>query len=277
MTVFRLPRTVLRVGGADAQPFLQNLVTQDLDLLEHSPAIYSGLLSPQGKVLADFLIWRAGDSLLVEADAERGADLLRRLQMFKLRAAVSMEDVSGETAALAGIEGRPPPDAVASAPDPRCAALGWRALVSPGTNANDDLAAYHAHRITLGVPDLVLDSSSEEVFALEALFEELNGVAFHKGCFVGQENVSRMKRRATTRKKFCRIAFDGEAPPYGAPVTAGAAEVGTVRTAAGAAAIALLRLDRALEALNQGQTLSAAGLSVRLDPPDWLILPGGDA
>src|SRR5690606_32158292 len=117
------------------------------------------------------------------------------------------------------------------------------------------------------------DAAPEEVFALEALLEELNGVDFKKGCFIGQENVSRMKRRATTRRKFCPIAFDGEAIPYGATVRAGEAEIGAVRSGGAGRAIALLRLDRALEALDAGAPLSAAGRSIRLDPPPWLTLP----
>jgi tRNA-modifying protein YgfZ len=108
------------------------------------------------------------------------------------------------------------------------------------------------------------------------LLDELHGVDFHKGCFPGQENVSRMKRRATTRKKFCRIAFDGAAPAPGAMITAGAAELGTVRASLPSCALALIRLDRALEAGNKGVSLMAGELPVRLDPPDWLILPASE-
>lgn len=272
---YRLDRTVLFLSGPDAAPFLQNLATQDLDRLAGTPAVYAGLLSPQGKVLADFFIWRGEGGLWLEADAARGPDLLRRLSMFKLRAAVTIEDKSDAVCVLAGNEDAPP-GAIARAPDPRLPALGWRALAPQAPTAPEPLAAYHAARIAAGVPDLVQDASPEEAFALEALFEELNGVDFHKGCFVGQENVSRMKRRATTRRKFCRIAFDGEAPAYGAPVQAGEVVLGAVRSSAAGKAIALLRLDRALAAASQGTVLAAAGAPIRLDPPDWLILPGKD-
>ncbi|UPT64352.1 MAG: hypothetical protein M0D54_07415 [Hyphomonadaceae bacterium JAD_PAG50586_4] len=134
----------------------------------------------------------------------------------------------------------------------------------------DGAAAFKAKRIALGVPDLARDAGADEVFALEALLDELNGVAFNKGCFVGQENVSRMKRRATTRKKFCAIVFEGKAPAFGTPVLAGAAELGSVRTGADGRALALLRLDRALAA---EAPLTAGGKEIRLDPPDWLLLP----
>jgi len=132
------------------------------------------------------------------------------------------------------------------------------------------VAAYDAYRIAAGVPDLARDASAEEVFAGEALLDELNGVDFQKGCFVGQENVSRMKRRATTRKKFCPVKFDGPPPPHGTLVLAGPTELGTIRTGVEGRAIALLRLDRALTAT---APLTADGRAVKLDPPPWLILP----
>ena len=133
---------------------------------------------------------------------------------------------------------------------------------------------YESRRVALGVPDLARDAEPEELFALEGLLEELNGVDFQKGCFVGQENVSRMKRRATTRKKFCPVVFDGDPPAHGTPVSAGPADLGAIRTGAAGRAIALLRLDRALAA--EG-SLMADGKPVRLDPPPWLILPEAQA
>jgi folate-binding protein YgfZ len=146
--------------------------------------------------------------------------------------------------------------------------LGWRALGA--AHASDDGApALQRRQITLGVPDLARDAGPEEVFALEALLEELNGVAFHKGCFVGQENVSRMKRRATTRKKFCLVRFQGPPPPFGTPMLADGAEIGSVRSGVPGGAIALLRLDRAGAAAR----LNAGALPLRLDPPPWLLLP----
>jgi folate-binding protein YgfZ len=219
------------------------------------------------------LLWADGDGIIVDADAARGADLARRLTLYRLRAQIAVEDVTSQRYALYA-----PAQFEGARPDPRFpdGALGWRATSSgPGSPA-DGAAAYDAHRLALGVPDLACDAAPEEVFALEALLEELNGVDFQKGCFVGQENVSRMKRRATTRRKFCPIVFDGEAPRPGAPVMAGAAELGSVRSGRPGRAIALLRLDRALAAEAAGQALSAEGRKVRLDPPPWLILPGGE-
>lgn len=260
----RLPRTLIRVSGPDARGFLNNVLTQSLDRLDAAGVLYGALLSPQGKLIADMLIWADGEGVILEADPTRGADLLRRLSMYKLRANATLEDISATHSALWSATAFD--DAL---PDPRLAALGFRAIAPLGA-ADDASAAYDAQRIAAGVPDLARDAGSEEVFAGEALLEELHGVDFQKGCFVGQENVSRMKRRATTRKKFCAVTFDGPPPPHGTLVLAGPAELGTIRTGADGRAIALLRLDRALTAT---APLTADGRAVQLDPPPWLILP----
>ena len=261
---------LISVTGPDARGFLQNVLTQDLERLDRDRVVYSALLSPQGKVIADMFVWARADGLMLDVDPTRGSDLLRRLSMYKLRANAALEDVSAAFAVVAAGDGLN-----RGARDPRLAALGQRAIVSTA-DAAEFKAGERLHedkRIALGVPDLARDAAAEEVFAGEALLEELDGVAFDKGCFVGQENVSRMKRRATTRKKFCPIAFEGEAFAYGTAVRAGEVEIGSVRTGATGRAIALIRLDRALEAAAAGRALSAAGRGIWLDPPEWLILP----
>jgi folate-binding protein YgfZ len=261
----RLERSLIAVTGPDARPFLQNLLTQDLDRLGATSVTYSALLSPQGKISADMFVWARADGLLLDVDPTRSADLMRRLSMYKLRANVALADLSEELDVVvsdAAFDG--------GVSDPRLAALGFRGAA---TKADASSASIEERRIALGVPDLVRDAQPEEVFAGEALLEELNGVAFDKGCFVGQENVSRMKRRATTRKKFCPVVFEGDEIAFGTPVLAGEAEIGSVRTGIAGRAIALLRLDRALDAAAAGKTLTAAGREIRLDPPTWLILP----
>ncbi len=261
----RLNRALIRVAGPDARGFLNNLLTQSLDGLDSAGALYSALLTPQGKVLADMLIWRDADSVVLELDPARADDIRRRLTMYKLRANVSVErDARGVLWSVQAFDG--------ARPDPRLPALGWRKLSNESAANGDD--AYDALRLAQGVPDLARDAKPDEVFGLEALLEELNGVDFKKGCFIGQENVSRMKRRATTRKKLCPIVFEGEAPEYGAAVNAGAADLGEVRSGAQGRAIALLRLDRALAAPDG---LAVAGRPVRLAPPVWLALPPADA
>ncbi len=261
----RLNRALIRVAGPDARAFLDNLLTQSLSGLDAAGVLYGALLTPQGKVLADMTIWADGDGVVLELDPTRADDIQRRLTMYKLRANVSIEPDARNVLWSAQAFG----DARA---DPRLAGLGWRKLSS--VSAADDDGAYDTHRLALGIPYLARDALADEVFGLEALLEELNGVDFKKGCFVGQENVSRMKRRATTRKKFCPVVFEGAPPAYGAAITAGAAELGFVRTGTEGRAIALLRLDRALTA---SEPLMAEGRLVRLAPPDWLALPATDA
>lgn len=262
---FRLDRALIRVSGPDAVSFLDNLLTQDVTRLEAARVQYAALLSPQGKVLADMLLWAEDGAIVIEAARKRADDLLRRLTMYKLRAQVAIAaDTRAVLWSAKTFRG--------AAPDPRNPDLGWRSTVAPDAEPNGD-DAYDAHRLALGVPDLARDCTPEEVFAGEALLEELNGVDFQKGCFVGQENVSRMKRRATTRKKFCPVVFDGPAPAFGAPVVAGAAELGQIRTGGAGRAMALLRLDRALAAQQDGVKITAEGREMRLDPPAWLILP----
>ena len=263
---FRLDRTLIRVSGPDAVGFLDNLLTQNVST--DAPVRYAGLLSPQGKVIADMFVWRDADARVLDVHPSRADDLVRRLTMYKLRANVSLSTAPGGVLVNEEPFGN-------SIRDPRLEALGWRALtadVSSATREDD----YNAMSITAGVPHLALDAQPEEVFALEALLEELNGVDFQKGCFVGQENVSRMKRRATTRRKFCPVVFDGEPPAYGTPVRAGEAELGSIRTGVRGRAIAFLRLDRALEATEKGTQLTAGDKPVRLDPPPWLLLPARD-
>lgn len=272
----RLDRSVIRVSGPDVHAFLQNLLTQDIEHLEKGDCAYAALLSPQGKVVADMFIHVADPPVfLLDLHSARTERVMQLLNRYKLRAMVSVTDLDQHTVAWSD---RPFDRAHA---DPRLpdAALGWRYVVHKPTAPPPGDDAYHAHRTALGVPDLARDAQPEEVFAGEALLEELNGVAFDKGCFVGQENVSRMKRRATTRRKFCPVVFEGEAVDYGTPVLAGGAEIGSVRTGIAGRAMALLRLDRAGEAVASGQVLTAAGREIRLDAPPWLILPqreGGD-
>lgn len=262
---FRLDRAFLHVSGPDAVSFLDNLLTQDLTKLGQAGVLHSALLSPQGKVMSDMLLWAEGEDVVVEADPARTEHLLRRLSMYKLRARVKVEAV--DRVALWSAK-----EFERARPDPRLSALGWRTLAD-ASDAADGAHAYEAQRLTVGVPDLARDAAAEEVFAGEALLEELHGVDFQKGCFVGQENTSRMKRRATTRKKFCPVAFEGPAPAYGAPISAGAAEIGQIRTGMTGRAMALLRLDRALAAQQDGVEITSEGRKLQLAPPPWLILP----
>lgn len=266
----RLDRALIAIRGPDSADFLQQLVTNDVALLAQQPVIYAALLSPQGKVSIDFFLWRTDEGVLVDVNA-RAADALRaRLMLYKLRARVEI----GPVEAGLGVFSGGPENAILVAADPRRPELGVRAIaLAEGAAPDTEPAAFRTRRIETGAPDIAHDAAPDEAFALEALLEELHGVDFQKGCFVGQENVSRMKRRATTRKKFCPVTFDGEAPAYGALISAGAAELGSLRTNMPGRAIALLRLDRAQEAVERGDALVADGNPLRLAPPPWLLIP----
>jgi folate-binding protein YgfZ len=245
-------RGVLRVGGAEARTFLQNLITNNVDLADGAKAVYAGLLTPQGKFLFDFFIVAdpAGkDALLLDCDGARIGDLQKRLNFYKLRAQVTIEDVSA-THKVAAIWGG---DAVPDVPggafaDPRLAALGARLIAAdpkvPGAEGASP-ADYHRHRIAHGVGDAHFDFEPDRTFPLEVNFEELNGVDFQKGCFIGQEVTSRTKRRGTVRKRLLPCTVEGDVPKPHTPVRAVGREVGTVFSVdrEGGRVLALLRLD----------------------------------
>jgi folate-binding protein YgfZ len=271
-------RAVVAVTGADAEPLLQGLVTQDLARLGAAEAIYAGLLSPQGKILFDFFVVRAADGLLIEVAADKAGDLVKRLAMYRLRAKVQFADRSGDMRVLvtwgegAGAAGAGP-GAVAFV-DPRLPELGVRTLL-PAPDADsrvgDGLASaqdWHAHRIALGVPEGGKDFAFGDAFPHEADMDQLNGVSFEKGCDVGQEVVSRMQHRGTARKRVVIVTADQDIA-CGAGVTAGGAPIGSVGGSAGRTALALLRLDRAAEANTKGERLLAGETPVAIVKPAW--------
>lgn len=267
-------RSVLRVAGADARPFLQGLVTSDMGNVSGGNAIHAALLAPQGKILFDFLVSESDEGFLLDCPESLAADLTKRLGFYKLRAKVEIADIS-ETHKVFAIWDGPveaPQDAALFA-DPRLADLGYRLIAASGADASSGCettseAGYHAHRIALGVPEGGRDFVYGDTFPHEADFDQLGGVDFKKGCFVGQEVVSRMQHRGTARKRVVPIA--GTQPlTAGAEVLAGDFPIGTVGSVAGNEGLALLRLDRAGEALAEGKALSAGGVGITLRRPHW--------
>lgn len=272
-------RGVIRVAGPDAPGFLQGLVTNNVEQATDRGAVYTGLLTPQGKILFDFFLVREGDGFLLDCARPVVADLVKRLTFYKLRAAVDLADESGERTVLAAWNGVPAAgDGWVVFADPRVAALGHRLIVPAGANADATAteAEYHAHRIALGVPEGGRDYAFGDTFPHEAGFDQLGGVDFDKGCFVGQEVVSRMEHRGTARKRVVPIEGAGTLDA-GAEITADGAPIGTVGSVADARALALVRLDRAEKALANGKTLDAGGVQVSLRQPDWASfdVPGG--
>ena len=274
-------RGVVRVAGEDASRLLQGVITADMELLSAQLAIHAALLTPQGKILFDFFVVKAPGGFLLETAADKAADLAKRLTMYKLRAKADIQDRSAAYRAFAAWGSAPSNVGGAGEthifPDPRLGALGWRGLtgarlVSGIASAVGGLDAsaedYHAHRIALGVPEGGKDYAFGDTFPHEADLDQLNGVSFSKGCFVGQEVVSRMQNRASVRKRVVPVAAEATLTP-GAEVKAGAAVIGSVGSVAGTQALALVRLDRAAEAAAKGDRLMAGGVAITLRKPQW--------
>lgn len=264
-------RAVLAVSGDDAKTFLDRLVTCDLDRVAPGRSRYGALLTPQGKIIADFVIYEVADGYRIDTSAVCAPDLLKRLGLYKLRAKVSLADRSAEAAVLVGWDAQPPGDAEASAPDPRVAALGWRAIVVRGATAvSTDPNSYASRRIALGVPESGRDFALNDAFPHEALMDQMAGVDFDKGCYVGQEVVSRMQHRGTARTRVVRVALGGPAPEPGTPVVAGDRALGSMASAADGHGLAMIRIDRASDALAEAVPMLAAGRILTPDKPDWI-------
>jgi folate-binding protein YgfZ len=267
-------RGVVAAAGPDARAFLQDLITTNMDRVAETGAGYGGLLTPQGKILFDFLVLADGDGYLFDIAADKAAEFARRLGFYRLRAKVEIADLSGRRAVLAGWDGAALPEfAGVVAADPRLAALGWRAVVEAAPEAiagygRGTPSAYAAHRIALGVPEGGADFAFGDAFPHDADMDQLGGIDFKKGCYVGQEVVSRMEHRGTARRR--TIPVTGEAPlAAGAPVEAGGRVLGAVGSVDGTAGLATLRLDRARAALDAGEALTAGGIPLTVSLPGW--------
>lgn len=275
-------RGVLRISGADAIPFLNGIVSNDVAKLadaEAGSAMFAGLLTPQGKILFDFICVRTSDGLVIDCWREQAAELAKKLSFYKLRAAVTVEDRSAALAVVVAAGG----DAEATAAvktlpgamtyrDPRHSELGHRAIVacdvasqSAPTSQGDAPDAYDDLRIGLGVPEIGKDYAPATTYPHEADYDLFNGVSFRKGCYVGQEVVSRMHHKAVVRHRFVRVSGT-DALMKDSDITAGSAAIGRVSSVAGREALALVRLDRAAEALERGDIVVANGTPVTIDP-----------
>jgi folate-binding protein YgfZ len=276
-------RGVVKVGGEDARSFLNGLVTTDVTLLQPGFGRFGALLTPQGKITVDFLITEApagdGGGFLIDCPRALAQGLADKLGFYKLRAKVEVENRSDQLGVLAAWGGDLAVKPELAFADPRSAALGWR-IVTPAELAQEvakligaelvDSAAYDAHRIASGVPRGGLDFMYGDAFPHETNMDRLHGVDFDKGCYVGQEVVSRMQHRGTARTRTVRILLDGPAPEPGAAVLAGDKPVGTMGSAAGSHGLALVRIDRVADALQAGAPLTAGGLAIRLAEPSDL-------
>jgi hypothetical protein len=274
-------RGVVEVAGPDAVTFLQGLATNDVAKVQAGRAVYAALLTPQGKVIYDFLIAVAPDGALwLDCVKAHAADLSARLRKYKLRAKVTVTDRTNDLTVFA--LSHPPTNSRGVVfEDPRLPQLGIRAVV-PGSDTTSiesefegrDAAEYEARRLALGVPNAATDIPPETQFPLDCNFEELHGVDFEKGCYVGQELTARMKHRATARRRMLPVNATTALPPAGTVLKMGNSDVGEMRGSVGPRGMALVRLDR----LGNAEEATADGVTVRIGRPAYpLILGSGDA
>ena len=254
-------RGVLKVGGPEAGAFLQGLVTSDVLALKPGEARYAALLSPQGKILFDFLVFCGADGFYyLDVLLAQAADLVKRLGFYRLRARVEIADVSAELGVAAFARD---PALATGYRDPRHEGLGWRAILPLAGLAGED-SAWEARRIALGVPKGGTDFVYGDTFPHEANLDLLHGVDFKKGCYIGQEVVSRVEHRGLARKRIVRLRFAGAAPAMGAAVVAGDLALGVMGSSAGGMGLAMLRVDRVAQAKEVG--VMAGGVGVEVQP-----------
>jgi len=273
-------RGVVKVSGEDARNFLNGLITTDATLLRPGLGRFGALLTPQGKIITDFLITEVpaghGGGFLIDCPRALAQGLAAKLGFYKLRAEVAVENLSDSLGVLAAWDGEPVVRPDLAFADPRATALGWRILVPEGLAPKladligaelADSSAYDAHRIAIGVPRGGLDFTYGDAFPHETNMDRLHGIDFDKGCYVGQEVVSRMQHRGTARTRTVRVVLEDFSPEPGTAILAGDKSIGTMGSTSGQNGLALIRIDRAADALDAGMPLTSGGLGIRLADP----------
>jgi len=296
-TTYILPadRGLIAVTGADGRPFLQGIVTNDVDAVDAAHAQYAAMLTPQGRIMWDFFLMsldRDDGGLVLDCDRDGLPAFQKRLSMYRLRADVQLSDMS-EAFTVVAFPGAAAPAALGLDPapgnarpwhggvlytDPRLAALGARAIV-PADRLDDALAAtgfavgdadsYDRLRLTLGVPGGAADLPPERALPLEVGFDELNALSWSKGCYMGQELTARMNYRALVKKRLLPVAIEGPAPPPGTPIELDGKDVGEMRSSNGDRGLAYLRLAAA----DAGRPLTCGEARLTPSRPDWFKSP----
>jgi len=275
-------RGVAKVVGENARGFLNGLLSADINKVTPDRAAYAGLLTPQGKIIVDCIVAEApaedGGGFFLDCPRALAPTLVEKLNFYKLRAKLIIEDLSETLGVLAVWDGEARTEYGLCYPDPRLPALGARIMIPPHLAAETaadlgadlvDATAYEAHRIALGIPRGGLDFVYGEAFPHEADMDQLNGIDFAKGCYVGQEVVSRIEHRGSARTRVVPIAYEGFAPEAGAQVMAGDKSVGALGSTVGGRGLAMLRLDRVADAMSTGQPLVTGNVVLSLVKPGW--------
>lgn len=277
-------RGVVKVAGEDARKFLNGLLTTDIAKVSPERAAFAALLTPQGKIMVDMIVAEAtaddGGGFFLDCPRALAQTLIDRLTFYKLRAKLTIEDLSEALGVMALWDAAGMTEAGLCYADPRLAALGVRCILPPNlaAEAAADLGAamvetseYESHRITLGVPRGGFDFHYNDAFPHEADMDQLNGIDFEKGCYVGQEVISRVEHRGTARKRVVPVAFEDFAAEIGVTVKVGDIEIGMMGSSVRGTGrgLALLRLDRVAEAIAAGKPLMSGGMTLSVVKPDW--------
>jgi hypothetical protein len=278
-------RGLIKIEGADARDYLQGLVSQDMTRVSAAQAVYAAFLTPQGKFLYDFFCLEMDGALLIDCEADRRSDFFKRLSLYKLRSQVTLTDVTesfqvygvlGDTAKL-GLgaergETRTLGGGVAYV-DPRLASMGARVVLPVGDTTLEDagltqgtLNDFEHARIALGLPDGARDMMVDKALLLENGFEELDGVSFTKGCFMGQELTARTRYRGLVKKRLLPVSIEGPAPAPGTKLEINGEEAGEMRSSQGDIGLALIRLDH----LQDGVRFTAGDTMLTPTIPDWV-------
>jgi len=250
-------RALVRVSGPDAKTFLNGLLTQEVLSLQPGELRFGALLSPPGRLLFDLFLLGEEGSVLIDVASDRRDALIQRLSLYRLRAQVTIEPVDGAVQLL-----WPAAPDTPGAVDPRLSALGHRHYGAP-LPVTDTPEAWHVQRLSVGIPDPACDGGQDTTYPIEANFDLLNGIDFSKGCFIGQETTSRMKRRGAIRNRMLPLDIDGPLPPFGTEVLNGERRAGQTLSGQGGRVMALLRLDRL------DGDLTVEGKPARVGRPDW--------
>lgn len=272
----RADRALVKVSGKDATKYLQNLVTCDIEGLTVGQINYGALLSPQGKILFDFFVIRTNQGYLIDTDKSMKDDFVRRLSFYKLRAEVSIEDMDDRTSIFViwseedvsvldfKVDG-------ILASDPRNSELSIRAYIRRAPEGANiaDRKQFNAWRIKLGIPHGGDDFTFGDAFPHEALMDQFNGVDFDKGCYIGQEIVSRMQHRGTARKRFVKVSSEKGLPQKGTELLVNNRVIGSITSEAGHVGLALVRTDKVGDAIRNGKSIVAATIPVELSIPEW--------
>jgi hypothetical protein len=286
-------RAVIAVSGMDAPHFLHNVLTANIEALQPGKGTLAALLTPQGKIISDMLVFNASDAegapeeatFLIDCPLGLAGDLVERLGKYKLRADAEITPLPAEIGVVAVFDAPPlSGETFYAFDDPRHAALGQR-LIGPADEiarataslARVEISAYHLRRTTLGVPELGRDFMASDAFPHEALLDQLGAIDFRKGCYVGQEVVSRMEHRGTARTRALPVRFrNGFGVVGGAEIRAGETLIGRLGEPAGDRAIGMIRLDRLDEALKAGIPVLGGGVELDVIRPDFVrfAVPG---